>query len=386
MFTFLIFFFSLVPPSHSSPYLLFNPKTASLVAQENLNFSVSASEPLDFEVSVKLKASEYLRLSHNLVIYPNEAVSVAVTAIFPINQVFLEIESCFVNGTAECPLDFATSFARLRIVRSRLIDILVDLAGWGCFLAWGISFWPQMMMNFRRKSVSGLNFDFLLLNTIGFLSYTVYNCLIFFDSDVQSAYFVAFPRSPLPVLLTDIVLSGHALIAGSNTGAQAIFLDRGDQRVSRLCIILSSVLVACGAIAGLLTLANLINLLAFVTSLSYIKMVVTLSKYFPQAVMNYRRQTTVGWSVGNVLLDFFGGVLSLLQMGLQGYNVGNFSAIIGNPVKFGIGFVSIAFDCVFIVQHYVLYRDAQECDYEVLDDTQASDPEHEARHESVNQA
>lgn len=38
--------------------------------------------------------------------------------------------------------------------------------------------------------------------------------------------------------------------------------------------------------------------------------------------MNYQRKSTVGWSIGNVLLDFIGGSLSLLQMFLLSYNSG----------------------------------------------------------------
>ena len=30
--------------------------------------------------------------------------------------------------------------------------------------------------------------------------------------------------------------------------------------------------------------------------------------------MNYRRKSTVGWSIGNILLDFTGGSLSILQV------------------------------------------------------------------------
>ena len=41
-----------------------------------------------------------------------------------------------------------------------------------------------------------------------------------------------------------------------------------------------------------------------------------------QAVMNCRRRSTVGWSIGNVLLDFTGGALSILQMFLISYNYG----------------------------------------------------------------
>ena len=39
-----------------------------------------------------------------------------------------------------------------------------------------------------------------------------------------------------------------------------------------------------------------------------------------QAYMNFRRKSTEGWSIGNVLLDFTGGSFSLLQMFLLSYN------------------------------------------------------------------
>lgn len=38
--------------------------------------------------------------------------------------------------------------------------------------------------------------------------------------------------------------------------------------------------------------------------------------------MNYQRKSTVGWSIGNVLLDFTGGWLSMLQMFVNAYNYG----------------------------------------------------------------
>ncbi len=39
-----------------------------------------------------------------------------------------------------------------------------------------------------------------------------------------------------------------------------------------------------------------------------------------KAFMNFKRKSTVGWSIGNVLLDFIGGALSILQMVLVSYN------------------------------------------------------------------
>ena len=49
---------------------------------------------------------------------------------------------------------------------------------------------------------------------------------------------------------------------------------------------------------------------------------VVLHGMYIQAAMNFRRKSTVGWSIGNILLDFTGGILSMLQMFLIAYNTG----------------------------------------------------------------
>jgi hypothetical protein len=72
--------------------------------------------------------------------------------------------------------------------------------------------------------------------------------------------------------------------------------------------------------------------------------------------MNYKRKSTEGWSIGNILLDFTGGVLSVLQMFFLSINYNDWSSIFGSPTKFGLGLFTIVFDILFITQHYVLYR------------------------------
>lgn len=72
--------------------------------------------------------------------------------------------------------------------------------------------------------------------------------------------------------------------------------------------------------------------------------------------MNFRRKSTVGWSIGNIFLDFTGGSLSMLQMILNAYNYDDWASIFGDVTKFGLGLFSVLFDLFFIMQHYVLYR------------------------------
>lgn len=47
-----------------------------------------------------------------------------------------------------------------------------------------------------------------------------------------------------------------------------------------------------------------------------------------------------------------------MQLFIDSALEGDWSGITGNPVKFGLGNVSILFDVIFLVQHYALYRGA----------------------------
>lgn len=78
--------------------------------------------------------------------------------------------------------------------------------------------------------------------------------------------------------------------------------------------------------------------------------------------MNYKRKATTGWSIHNILLDFTGGSFSIAQMFLSSYNYDDWLSIFGNFTKFGLGAISITFDILFVVQHYILYRQIGELD------------------------
>lgn len=95
-----------------------------------------------------------------------------------------------------------------------------------------------------------------------------------------------------------------------------------------------------------------------VYAVGYVKLIITLIKYTPQVVANFRNKSTVGWSIWQILLDFAGGVLSIAQLLIDSSMEGDWSGVTGNPVKFALGQVSMIYDLIFITQHYVLYKDA----------------------------
>jgi cystinosin len=95
---------------------------------------------------------------------------------------------------------------------------------------------------------------------------------------------------------------------------------------------------------------------------------VTFVKYIPQVWVNYKRKSTQGWSIYQILFDVTGGVLSIMQLVIDSSLQADWSGLTGNPVKLGLGNVSIFFDLIFITQHYFLYASPKELKVENNED------------------
>ncbi|XP_077574122.1 cystinosin isoform X1 [Stigmatopora nigra] len=242
------------------------------------------------------------------------------------------------------------------VVRSDALEVLSQTVGWIYFLAWSVSFYPQVWENWCRKSVVGLNFDFLALNLTGFLAYSVFNVGLFWVSSIKEEYLRRHPSGINPVKANDVFFSLHALLLCVVYVGQAAVYERGGQKVSWTARLLLLIGWSFASVTLLLAILKHIDWLDYLYYFSYIKLAVTLVKYVPQAFMNYQRKSTEGWSIGTVLLDFIGGLLSIAQMILDSYNNDEWQLIFGDPTKFGLGLFSVCFDVLFVVQHYCLYR------------------------------
>uniref|UniRef100_A0A8C4QTW3 Cystinosin, lysosomal cystine transporter n=1 Tax=Eptatretus burgeri TaxID=7764 RepID=A0A8C4QTW3_EPTBU len=210
----------------------------------------------------------------------------------------------------------------IQVFRSYTLHILEILFGWVYFLAWAVAAYPQLITNYRRKSVIGLSFDFLALNVMGFLAYSLYNVGMFWVPAVQEEYHRRFPDAAKGVDLNDVLFSVNGFLCTLVSITQCIIYERGMQRVSMKTRTSIAATLLCAFIALFLTIDQKISWFDYLTSFSLIKLGITLVKYIPQAHLNYTRKSTAGWSIGNVLLDSTGGVFSLMQMLLQAYNSG----------------------------------------------------------------
>lgn len=105
------------------------------------------------------------------------------------------------------------TYVRVTIAVYPWLILLSDICGWLYFAAWSVSFYPQIYLNWKRKSVIGLNFDFVALNILGFALYSLFNGGLYWNDSIQKEFHHRYPRSLNPVLLNDVIFSIHATFA-----------------------------------------------------------------------------------------------------------------------------------------------------------------------------
>ena len=213
-------------------------------------------------------------------------------------------------------------------VANRVSSVL----GWAYFSAWSLSFYPQLVLNWQRRSVVGLSFDYAGLNMVGFTCYALFNCFLLWDPATRAEYAKANGGRASAVKVNDAVFALHAAALTAVQLGQIYIYERGAQRFSRgvkvafgvfalLCPVgvglAAAGAPACGWLNPALILGPLggqCTMLTLLSTLAYVKLAITLTKYVPQAVLNARRRSTEGWNIDNVVLDFTGGTLSLAQL------------------------------------------------------------------------
>lgn len=132
------------------------------------------------------------------------------------------------SSTPNTNVDESNLFIRIRVAHSAAIVLISLVVGWIYFAAWSISFYPQIWYNFKRKSVVGLNFDFLALNLLGHTLYAMFNSSLYWVSYIENEYFERFPRGNNPVELNDVVFSLHASVITALTIVQCFIYEVGD--------------------------------------------------------------------------------------------------------------------------------------------------------------
>ncbi|XP_054795589.1 cystinosin homolog [Prosopis cineraria] len=236
------------------------------------------------------------------------------------------------------------------------LHVSYEVLGWLTFICWSVSFYPQVILNYHRKSVVGLNFDFVVLNLTKHTSYLLYNASLYFSSTIQKQYRDKYgQKEMIPVAANDVAFSSHAVLLTTLTLFQITIYEHGNQKVSKIAygIVVAAWLI--GVICFFITLSTH-HWLWLLSIFNGIQVCMTTIKYIPQAMMNFIRKSTIGWSIENIQLDFSGSIGNYAQMVMQSIDQGSWVNLYGNIGKVMLSLVSLFFDIMFMIQHYVLYR------------------------------
>jgi|Transcript_104048 uncharacterized protein with PQ loop repeat len=226
-------------------------------------------------------------------------------------------------------------------------EFVHNFVGYGYVLAWGISFYPQLILNWRRKSTEGMSIGFQWYNVLGFMLYLIYTSFSV-EATFQDQLFAAHALFVTICMLIQVPLYGTNKLGdfppvhGKVVGVLLVFLD----------------------LAILLNLAKVISMVDLLYTCGYLKDVVSLVKYTPQLYLNWQRKSTLGFAMSMVFLDLTGGLLSIMQQLVDCQydpttstmrEEWTWEPLTGNKPKFFLGLIAIVYDFMFMYQYFVMY-------------------------------
>ena len=132
---------------------------------------------------------------------------------------------------------------------SKEMQVASSVIGWSYFAAWSISFYPQVLLNYQRRSVAGFSLDYAVLNVCGYACYSAYNVALAFSADIRSQYAHRHHGNVPIVRPPDVFFALHALALSIVTYTQSLVYPRGGQRVA-LWVRLSLSIVGIALLVG----------------------------------------------------------------------------------------------------------------------------------------
>jgi cystinosin len=158
-----------------------------------LNFDISNEKSLKQSTKIAFNTTKIGIISidsSNILITKNLT---QFSILFTSQEVGKSTVSLVENSTLK-QLDLKNAYIQFTVQHSNILDLLSQIIGWIYFLSWSLSFYQQVVKNWKRKSVVGLDFDFVALNILGFGLYSFFNVALYWVKPIQSTYFSRHPQ------------------------------------------------------------------------------------------------------------------------------------------------------------------------------------------------
>ncbi|XP_052891192.1 cystinosin homolog [Anopheles moucheti] len=320
--------------TNSSLKMSIEPQALTISLTQTAEFVLFIQDCSDAEhnLTITWDVEEYIEVSPSFIMRNgcnDSRFSVKVAATkqgqFIIQPVIISSSPFYDNGRL---------FVQLKVAKYRPLIIISMLIGWTYTVCWTIGDYFQAWTSYRRKSVVGLSIDFLFLNIVGNCCYATFNVVLFSSEFIEAEYFRRHPFGLNPVVVNDVGYAVHAVFGNLVLITQCYIYHSGGTGLSTVVKLLISGYVMMVSVFCILTVEQQMHWLDFLYILSYVKLSTNLIKYIPQVLMNYQRKSTEGFAISNRLLDITGGLLSLLQMVLNGWNYDDWQSIVGSPDEY----------------------------------------------------
>lgn len=236
-----------------------------------------------------------------------------------------------------------------------------NVTGWIYFVSWSAALYPAPVMTWVRGTADGLSIESRLITLLGYAAYSTYNGMLLYNASTRAEY-MRVQGSPPEVRTNDLLYALHGAALSLIVLGEMFYFSKRESTLAlgatgwhRLAILIFACMLVFVLILVGLVVTSSITLLRFAGLLANVELASNTVKYIPQLLLNYERKRTLG--VFTVALRFQGALLSVVQMFIDCYAAQptDWSGVIGDPVKFSLGFSSLFFDIIFFMQHYYFY-------------------------------
>lgn len=132
--------------------------------------------------------------------------------------------------------------------------------------------------------MTGLSIDMVMGNVVGFLYLSVYTSFFYWDPYTRKQYRERNGSgADNMVQLNDVAFAIHAFLISLFTYGQILAYRKPTEKMSRTAKVIATLIGLITAISLGLWLSDIILWLDFLYALSYLKIVITIMKYIPQA-------------------------------------------------------------------------------------------------------
>lgn len=235
-----------------------------------------------------------------------------------------------------------------------------SIIGYIYFVSWSVSYYPQIITNFQRKSIHGLSTDSYILAILNNACYSIYNSFFFWNETIRSQYKDRHGAdAKITVQSNDVAFALHALFLtlvvvgqiGYYGGFQQYPISNITKCIVGVLFLTSGSYIVCIYWYDWLWIDFLYLMASF-------KLVLTTLTYLPQILLNCQRKSTDGWNIWNVIFDFIGGLLSMLQLVWDSIDLDDLRhGIMGNWAKLLLGVITLVCDGAFFAQHSMYSED-----------------------------